>query len=427
MSLQVFFRKINSMLKIMRSRSWGLFWDKFPFAKKLISITNYVPHRDKYHYILLGGHGLGYVAVMFYLKKIEAKPLDILSYEIVRPFVFFRNFYGLTMDKAPLNDDAKAILQKCKKKVPLYQIIRDPISTIKSNINVQIFHAISSVNSKQDVQSMLLHVVKEIPHLIFYYTSMRNLVAHITSDVTYLRIRDIDDSGMHSTIATIANRFGYNPTFKDSEGGGAKESAIKGSIFPRCFPYSFCLEVSYLDPVHPNFLLDVSRIDFSKTPFKKYEIFAISTKSRLDSKREAEMDSTKLNKPHKLPYPYYIIDIIIVQNYEAYPLLLVSSAPKDPKKDYTKAKQKALDYIEYAISNIKKHESLTFNEQDIIDTLLANKKVAEELAQKIRYELSVLVDDMPGILDEFQFTKQFLVHFGLENINSAQHQRKEAR
>ncbi|GAD18125.1 hypothetical protein [Helicobacter fennelliae] len=231
MQLFVFMRKVKNMLKMIRGRRWGLLWDRMPFAKVIFTLTNFIPHPQSYKYIILGGHGVGLTAFLHYLESIHAKPCQVLTYEAVRPFIFWRKFNGfskqssdgLVFDKAPLNAYAPSIFKSLKYKVPLYQIIRDPISIIKSNINVSMFHAISKINSQEDASNYLFLTIDHIEHLMFHFTSERALVSHIASEVHYLRMRDIDDSGMLHTMQSFASKFGYNLDSQSSDvvGGGA--------------------------------------------------------------------------------------------------------------------------------------------------------------------------------------------------------------
>ena len=222
---------------MIRGRRWGLLWDRMPFAKVIFTLTNFIPHPQSYKYIILGGHGVGLTAFLHYLESIHAKPCQVLTYEAVRPFIFWRKFNGfskqssdgLVFDKAPLNAYAPSIFKSLKYKVPLYQIIRDPISIIKSNINVSMFHAISKINSQEDASNYLFLTIDHIEHLMFHFTSERALVSHIASEVHYLRMSDIDDSGMLHTMQSFASKFGYNLDSQSSDvvGGGGANLPLK--------------------------------------------------------------------------------------------------------------------------------------------------------------------------------------------------------
>ena len=113
-------------------------------------------------------------------------------------------------------------MKKCNKKVPIYQIVRCPIEVIKSNINVQMFHALSKVNSKEDSNDMLFKLVNNIPHLMFYFKSMRNLVNHMVLNINYITMKDINDENIYSTLQKFANEIGYNYENIANRGGSKK-------------------------------------------------------------------------------------------------------------------------------------------------------------------------------------------------------------
>lgn len=215
------FRKIHSAIKLIRGKRWAVILDRLPIYKKISSITNLLPHPSNYKYILIGGHGVGMVALKHYLEKINASPCEILSYEIVRPFIFYRHFDGLVLDKYPINNDINKIISTCTKKVPLYQIVRCPIEIIKSNVNVNILHSISNINNQNDANKLLFEIINNISHLMFYFKSTRNLVNCITKEVNYITMQDINDENMNNTINKFAKKFNY-PFENINNGGGRK-------------------------------------------------------------------------------------------------------------------------------------------------------------------------------------------------------------
>ncbi|PAF45184.1 DUF2972 domain-containing protein [Helicobacter sp. 11S02596-1] len=393
--MNIIFRKFNSFLKLIKGRRWGVIWTKIPLLKKSLSITNYFPHPQNYRYILIGGHGLGMTALIYYLDKIKAKPTEIWTHEVIRPFVFYRDFDGLVLDKAPLNPDAKNVLKTLKKKVPLYQMVRDPISIIKSNVNVTMFHSISQINSKTDATHLLRSLIENISHLMFCFASTRSLINHIATDVSYIRMDDINEKNLPSTLQDFAKRFGY-----EANGGGAvqnndnNESVIKGSLFPRCFPHTFSINAGD----------------------EKYD-FILCTHSRLQAHSRKEIDmNTRIQAYQKIPKSYAILkDNIVPENYPQYPLLLVSPISKVPPKDLIdKADDHIKEYLIYVFEQISKHQKYAFTEDDIIDYLCSNKDFALKLANKIHQELSFIRKEKPELLDEFIHTQRFLQQCGID-------------
>ncbi|PAF48843.1 hypothetical protein BKH41_04235 [Helicobacter sp. 12S02232-10] len=385
-------RKANSFLRIIKGRKWGFLWTKIPFLKKSLSLTNFFPHPQNYRYILIGGHGLGMTALIYYLEKIGAKPMEIWSHEVIRPFIFYRNFDGLVLDKTPLNKNAKNILGTLRKKVPLYQIIRDPISVIKSNVNVTMFQCISQINSQEDATNKLFQVINNNPHIMFYFASTRKLIDHIITDVSYIRMCDIDDKNMPVTLKNIANRFNY----KTNGGGGAdNESVVKGSLFPRCFPHVFNID--------------------------GYD-FILCTHSRLQTNSRKEMDTdTNLSEYQKIPKSYTIIkNNIIVKDFPQYPLVLIASSSKVPPENSIKKTDDCIkQYIDYALKQIAKHQTFIFTESKIIDSLSSNRDFSLKLAYKIYDELSFIRREKPEFLAEFIYTQKFLQQYNIDIFSNS--------
>ncbi|PAF46699.1 hypothetical protein BKH46_06975 [Helicobacter sp. 12S02634-8] len=398
LKIKIIISKFQTLLKIIKSRRWGLLWDKITPLKKLLSLTNYLPHPQKYRYILIGGHGLGMTALLFYLNKMGAKATEIWTYEVIRPFIFYRKFDGLVLDKAPLNKDASKVLQTLKKKVPLYQIIRDPISVIKSNVNVTMFHTISSIHSQADAKRVLFEIITNIPHLMFYFASTRKLIDHITTDVTYLRMCDLDDMHMPTTLQNFAYSFGYQEALKLNGGGGDdnndNESVVKGSLFPRCFPFAFSLQ--------------------------GYD-FILSPRSRLQSHFRKELDmNTNLGNYTKVPTDYTILkDNITIDTYPQYPLVLIAPADKTPPKDLIEKSHEPIKaYIDEALCQIKKHQSFAFSEASIIEAL-RQWPDRTKLAIKIHSELAYIRKERPDFLAEFTHTASFLAQNGIDIFSTS--------
>lgn len=371
-------QRVRNMIKVIKGGRWGYFYDRFPGTQKLFSLTNLLPHKSRYKYILLGGHGVGLTAVKHYLSRCQAKPMEILSYENFRPFVFWREFDGLVLDKSPLNNDASKILATCTKRVPVYQLVRDPIGIVKSNVNATMLHIISTIHTQKDANALVFEIVKNISHLMISFSSQRKLVEHITSDVSYLSMEDIDDANMSSTMQKFCDRFGYTNYSND------EESVIKGSSFPRCFPYIFHIDG---------------------------EVFGLSTLSRLADGSSAEIDAS-VNIESKLlrwSHPIHKLESIVVEGYESHPLYLVCAAPPPIKSSsLEQARAKAQSYIESTRALLARAKQLAFTESTLIEALLQAPDIAQYLAQRIERECAIIKKDRPDIWEQFSYTREFL-------------------
>lgn len=371
-------QRARNMIKVIKGGRWGYFYDRLPGAQKAFNLTNLFPHPSAYRYILLGGHGVGLTAVKYYLSKCHAKPMEVLSYENFRPFVFWREFDGLVLDKSPLNSDASKILATCTKRVPVYQLVRDPMSIVKSNVNATMLHTISTIHSQKDANALAFAIIRDISHLMIAFASQRKLVEHITSDVSYLSMEDIDDTNMPSTMQKFCDRFGYTNCSYD------EESVVKGSSFPRCFPYIFHIDG---------------------------EVFGLSTLSRLVDGSSAEIDVSAHIDSKRLQWshPIHKLESIVVEGYESHPLYLVCAAPPPIKSgSLEQARAKAQSYIESTRTLLERAKQLAFTESTLIEALLQAQDLSQYLAQRIERECAIIKNDRPDIWERFSHTREFL-------------------
>ncbi|MCE3037117.1 hypothetical protein LW135_04660 [Helicobacter sp. faydin-H20] len=295
---------LKKYLRKKFGRNWHKVLSDYAFTRRALSYTNLFPCKKSYRYILLGGHGMGMQAVMAYLDKMGAKPREIFAYEMLFPFVFFEDFDGIVIEKASDEKFYHRTLKTLKKKVPVYQIIRDPISIIKSCFNVDLLLQISNINMQEDREKLLIEAIKKFSHLMFYFTSLQNSIKHLATDITYLTQDSINQKNLQNTLNTFANRFNYSPI-------KIEESVLKGTAFPRAFPYIFEVEG------------------------KSFGLFLSGRE-----KRHCEFDMY-ISKKHLLKHrDWHITKIkdIKIQGYEDYPLYLASLTEKPSNnQDYNHA------------------------------------------------------------------------------------------
>ncbi|MCE3038677.1 hypothetical protein [Helicobacter anatolicus] len=294
-------RKIRSFFKLAFGGHWGSIFSKIPPAKFLITSTNLFAKKLSYRYILLGGHGMGMQSFRYYLEQIGATPREIYWYEMLAPFVLYKKDEGLLIDKDPKNEFAKKILSKQKISIPVYQIIRDPISIIKSCLNATIFHRISVLQDKKDVENVLIEILKNTPHLMFYFTSLQNSIKHLATDITYLTQDSINQKNLQNTLNDFANRLNYSPM-------KIEESVLKGTAFPRAFPYIFEVEG---------------------------KSFILSLNGREDKHSELDMGTFISKKFPIIKEKIFFIKEVIFEGYEDYPLYLASLTEKPSNNTIT--------------------------------------------------------------------------------------------
>ncbi|WP_158657709.1 hypothetical protein [Helicobacter sp. 'house sparrow 1'] len=341
--------------------------------------------RKKYQYFLLGGHGMGLASLSFYLEKIKAKPKWIFKGEVIPFFCFYNDFYGVVLDREIKNKVANYILRSLTLKVPFYQIIKDPISIIRSCVNVACFQHISMVHSKDDMKGLFFRVLLDIPHLMFHFASMRNSVKHLILDVTYLTQDSIGQDNLQNTLNDFADRLGYKKINVLE-----KKSIFKGATFLRAFPHFFEVE---------------------------QRCFVLTEESRIGKSKEMDAGTFVEKKFKVLNKRYPCVKTIIVPGYEEFPLQILRLDYQEVGEGVLfEVEKKAREYIDYVLTSLQKHKTLILNEEEIIGLLTSPdcKDFGLKVAQKIHQECFYIRKERPDLLDTFSYSKRFLSSFGID-------------
>ncbi len=373
------FQKIRSLIQLIQGGHWASIFSKYAWIAQLITSLNYFPIRKKYRYILIGGHGSGLLSMTYYLEMMQAKPQWIYAHEMMQPFLFFRDFDGMILDKAIKGQTINKILATLQIKVPCYQLLRDPISMIKSCVNASLFHRIDAIHTNEQMQDLLIEILEKTAHLIFYFTSSRKPIEHLIASMTYWTQECINQDQLHQTLLDFAKTLGYHlPVFP-------QESVLKGSLFPRAFPYLF----------------ELDGISFGLFP-----------NGRENKSSELNQAIFLARKARVIPLGYVELKTFYVQGFEDFPLRLVTWNLKD-KNAYLlqKANVHAMEYIQKVLSALKKHQRLCLHEEGVIAILRDRADIGEKIAKKIHQELAILRKEAPMILETFAYTKTLLEIF----------------
>ena len=95
-----------------------------------------------YSYIIAGSHGVGFVAFIKYMQNLGANPMPLDNMFARSDYVllarkhaknFKGKFYGLSIEKAYIDNTRKNILSKLDSKVPIFCLVRDPISIFRTH------------------------------------------------------------------------------------------------------------------------------------------------------------------------------------------------------------------------------------------------------------------------------------------------------
>ena len=109
--------------------------------------TKFLNMPKDYSYIIAGSHGVGFVAFIKYMQIIKANPMTLDNMFARSDYVLlarkqamqYKNkLYGLSIEKAYIDNTRKNILQKLDSKVPVFCLIRDPISILRTHTHYHI-------------------------------------------------------------------------------------------------------------------------------------------------------------------------------------------------------------------------------------------------------------------------------------------------
>ncbi|WP_104697207.1 MULTISPECIES: hypothetical protein [unclassified Helicobacter] len=377
---------VKQILRKKFGRNWFKVLSDNASLQYLISYTNLMPFKKRYAYILLGGHGLGLQAFMSYLDMMGAKPREIFAYDLIYPFVFHENFDGIVIEKTLNNSFVRQVLSTLKFRVPVYQIVRDPISVVKSCYNVELLHSFSTTQMQENREKILIHVIRDLSYLMFCFTSMQKSVQHITSDITYLTQDSIGQDNLQNTLNDFADRFGYKHIELSKE-----KSVLKGTAFPRAFPYIF--EVNGNE-------------------------FGLFIEGREKRHCEIDMLFDKRSIFKDRDYKIQKIKDLSVRGYENYPVYLakLNHEKGEVVANLNDVELKAKEVLDYILEVLEEHQQLMLNEEQILEILFEEKfrHISKDIALKIHGELECLRKDRMDILKTFKYTERFLHFFNLD-------------
>ncbi|PAF45180.1 hypothetical protein [Helicobacter sp. 11S02596-1] len=103
--------------------------------------TKFLKMPQDYSYIIVGSHGVGFVALLTFFERIKANPMPIDNlYRSTDPALLIKsyakkhrhNLYGISLDKIYMDSHRQKILSKLKHPVPIFCIVRDPICTLRT-------------------------------------------------------------------------------------------------------------------------------------------------------------------------------------------------------------------------------------------------------------------------------------------------------
>lgn len=104
--------------------------------------TRFLDMPKDYSYIIAGSHGVGFVAFIKYMQNLGANPMTLDNMFARSDYVLLARkhaqnhkdkLYGLSIEKAYIDNIRKNILSKLDSKVPVFCLVRDPISIFRTH------------------------------------------------------------------------------------------------------------------------------------------------------------------------------------------------------------------------------------------------------------------------------------------------------
>ncbi|PAF46701.1 hypothetical protein BKH46_06985 [Helicobacter sp. 12S02634-8] len=121
-------------------------------GKRLSLFTNTLKPQ-RYKYIMLASHGTGRNAFWHFLQACGAYPMRKFDICCMDRICFFswRKIYGIVVDRDISHlDAAKKFIAKLDHQVPVFCLLRDPISIIRSGYNLTLAHELMSMGGGAD-------------------------------------------------------------------------------------------------------------------------------------------------------------------------------------------------------------------------------------------------------------------------------------
>ncbi|PAF46703.1 hypothetical protein BKH46_06995 [Helicobacter sp. 12S02634-8] len=115
--------------------------------------TKYLKVPNDYSYIIAGSHGVGFAAFIKLCEQIRANPMPLDHlYFSTDPLLLMKkhakkhknSLYGLSLEKAYTDPHRKHILEKLQHRVPVFCLLRDPISILRTHTHPSLLPLIAA-------------------------------------------------------------------------------------------------------------------------------------------------------------------------------------------------------------------------------------------------------------------------------------------
>lgn len=371
-------KKVNTLSKCIRYQEYDKIISGL-IGKKLSMISNTLkPQRFKY--AMLASHGVGRNALWHFLRETQAYPMRKFDLACIERtcFISWRRVYGIVADRdISCTPYGLSFINKINKKIPIFCLVRDPISIIRGGANNTILNNLINngggrITIKQIIEEYI-NAYNNMPHH-FLFTTLPKQFEHITKELFYIDMNELNKNKIENTMKNICTKI--NIPF------------VKSNIFYRKIADSIALNIEKDFFIKKNNIIPlditIKILPYENTLHKKLIIIKNIKLKNIDNRKISICIDNKKNERK--------INKLINNN------------------------KQILDYImEYAIKHIKTMEQKInvyndnmISESDIINYLKDDAIIYNKLSSILEYEVSNIRKVNPKIVDSWIHYNKFL-------------------
>ncbi|STQ86552.1 DUF2972 domain-containing protein [Helicobacter muridarum] len=406
-----------------RNRNWYYSFDN-PTWKENLWVkpiwTQFYKMPQNYSYINIGSHGVGYAAWLEMCKVANLCPMDLSLYhriDFARHYVRVAKeqsgIFGITLDKSYQDSLRKKILSKLQRKVPVFCLVRDPISVIKSFGNVFFLPYLRygggdtfsvtldkknrEIENLQEIENLKLRCINDVfiflldlhpgwtktrPHLC--YTSAPEQVKNATKELYYFDMQSIVTS--KQSLQTFRNICEILNLPKPQDESLFDISFSKESFLYYGFPFKHVVRGLDIPIIYTNTWNLVS--DFLE--MGKIRIVDSIIRKDLPIVEQAQYSND------------YIMLFGIQSKYKTQYYQILED--ENLMKNITDAAQEVHNQLEVSDLLCRKHR---IDEQYVLDFLKKAPKWIQKLQHLLQYEVSGVLSRRPDIVANWKYYLEF--------------------
>lgn len=347
-------------------------------GKKISLFTNTLKPQ-RYKYVMLASHGTGRNAFWHFLQACGAAPMRKFDICIMDKLAFFswQKIYGIVCDRdishlLPM----QIFLSKLTHKVPVFCLVRDPISIIRGGVNGTLAKNLMgggaiSVCIKSVLESYLQAYSQMRHHFIFNTSPIQ--FAPITSELIYIDMEKLSSQNAYHTMSKVCEKISL-PIPPNKE------------LFTKKIadPLALNIEKDFLFSKNNIFPCDIyiKILPYENTLHKKFT-FLIK-----------EYSSSQLKGQ--------VLSICLLNKFKLKNFLL-----KDQKIIKT-ILQTIENHTQIIKENFIKYEQLKINENDVLKYFKNDVLLWKKFKDLLEYEVSNIKETAPQILENWVYYQEFL-------------------